>query len=107
VFIYHKPSFAGREPPATRAELIAYLQANADAIHGRVGTYYIDLIRVGFMFLSRDQEQYSDLWTLVGAMGAAGSNSTRQRQRSLNAWRAVNSCLAITSRLLRGRSRVS
>jgi iron(III) transport system substrate-binding protein len=72
VFIYHKPSFAGREPPATRAELIAYLQANADAIHGRVGTYDIDRSGVGFMFLSRDQEQYSDLWTLVGAMGAAG-----------------------------------
>lgn len=72
VFIYHKPSFSGREPPSTRAELIAYLQANADAIHGRVGTYDIDRSGVGFMFLSRDQEQYSDLWTLVGAMGAAG-----------------------------------
>jgi iron(III) transport system substrate-binding protein len=72
VFIYHKPSFAGLDPPATRAELLAYLQANADAIHGRIGTYDIDRSGVGFMFLSRDQEQYSDLWTLVGAMGAAG-----------------------------------
>ena len=72
VFIYHKPSFAGSEPPATRAELLAYLQANADAIHGRIGTYDIDRSGVGFMFLSRDQEQYSDLWALVGAMGAAG-----------------------------------
>lgn len=72
VFIYHKPSFVGQQPPTTRADLIAYLQANADAIHGRIGTYDIDRSGVGFMFLSRDQEQYSDLWTLVGAMGAAG-----------------------------------
>jgi iron(III) transport system substrate-binding protein len=72
VFIYHKPSFAGTKPPSTRAELIQYLEANADAIHGRIGTYDIERSGVGFMFFSRDQEQYSDLWTLVGAMGAAG-----------------------------------
>lgn len=72
VFIYHKPSFVGQEPPSTRAELIRYLRANADSIHGRVGTYDIERSGVGFMFFSRDQEQYSDLWTLVGAMGAAG-----------------------------------
>jgi len=71
VFIYHKPSFAGTEP-STRAELIQYLRANADAIYGRIGTYDIERSGVGFMFFSRDQEQYSDLWSLVGAMGAAG-----------------------------------
>ncbi len=72
VFIYHKPSFAGLKPPSTRAELIQYLETNADAIHGRIGTYDIERSGVGFMFFSRDQEQYADLWTLVGAMGAAG-----------------------------------
>lgn len=72
VFIYHKPSFAGTAPPATRAELIQYLKDNADSIHGRIGTYDIERSGVGFMFFSRDQEQYADLWTLVGAMGAAG-----------------------------------
>jgi iron(III) transport system substrate-binding protein len=72
VFIYHKPSFAGAKPPATRAELIQYLKTNADSIYGRVGTYDIERSGVGFMFFSRDQEQYSDLWTLVGAMGAVG-----------------------------------
>ena len=72
VFIYHKPSFAGRKPPSTRAELIDYLTANADSIYGWVGTYDIERSGVGFMFFSRDQEQYSDLWRLVGAMGAAG-----------------------------------
>jgi len=72
VFIYHKPSFAGTKPPSTRAELIQYLSANADGIFGRIGTYDIERSGVGFMFFSRDQEQYADLWTLVGAMGAAG-----------------------------------
>jgi iron(III) transport system substrate-binding protein len=72
VFIYHKPSFADSKPPSTRAELIKYLAENADSIYGRVGTYDIERSGVGFMFFSRDQEQYSDLWKLVGAMGAAG-----------------------------------
>jgi len=72
VFIYHKPSFAGHTVPATRAELIDYLEANADSLYGRIGTYDIERSGVGFMFFSRDQEQFSDLWTLVGAMGAAG-----------------------------------
>jgi iron(III) transport system substrate-binding protein len=72
VFIYNKPAFADTAPPATRGELLGYLEANADAIFGRIGTYDIERSGVGFMFFSRDQEQYADLWTLVGAMGAAG-----------------------------------
>jgi len=71
VFIYNKTAFAG-DPPTTRGELLDYLEANADAIFGRIGTYDIERSGVGFMFFSRDQEQYADLWTLVGAMGAAG-----------------------------------
>ncbi len=72
VFIYNKPAFADRAVPATRGELLDYLEANADSIFGRIGTYDIERSGVGFMFFSRDQEQYADLWTLVGAMGAAG-----------------------------------
>lgn len=72
VFIYHKPSFAGSAPPTTRAELVEYLQDNADKAFGKIGTYDIERSGVGFMFFSRDQEQYSDVWTLVDAMGAAG-----------------------------------
>jgi iron(III) transport system substrate-binding protein len=72
VFIYTQPAFAGTTPPATRGELLDYLEANADSIFGRIGTYDIERSGVGFMFFSRDQEQYADLWTLVGAMGAAG-----------------------------------
>lgn len=72
VFVYHKPSFAGRPVPQTRGELIDYLKANADAEHGRFGTYDIERAGVGFLFLSRDQEQYPDIWDLVQALGAAG-----------------------------------
>lgn len=72
VFIYHKPSFAETEPPATRGELIDYLEAQGDAVYGRIGTYDIERSGVGFMFFARDQEQYGDLWKLVRAMGAAG-----------------------------------
>ena len=58
-----------RQPPSTRRELIDYLNAEGDAVYGRIGTYDIERSGVGFMFFSRDQEQYSDLWTLVQAMG--------------------------------------
>ena len=72
VFVYHKPSFVDVAPPQTRGELIDYLEAEGDAIFGQVGTYDIERSGVGFMFFARDQEQFGDIWTLVGAMGAAG-----------------------------------
>jgi iron(III) transport system substrate-binding protein len=72
VFIYHKPSFSDAPPPATRGELIDYLEAHGDAIYGRIGTYDIERSGLGFMFFSRDQEQFGEIWQLVSAMGAAG-----------------------------------
>jgi len=72
VFVYHKPSFAGREPPATRGQLVDYLRAEGDKAYGRIATYDIERSGVGFMFMSRDQEQFPDIWSVVRAMGAAG-----------------------------------
>jgi iron(III) transport system substrate-binding protein len=72
VFVYHKPSFADAPPPQTRGELIDYLTAHRDSLFGRIGTYDIERSGVGFMFFARDQEQFRDIWRLVGAMGAAG-----------------------------------
>jgi iron(III) transport system substrate-binding protein len=72
VFIYHKPSFASQPPPATRGELIAWLETDDDANYGRIGTYDIERSGVGFMFFARDQEQFGDIWRLVSAMGSAG-----------------------------------
>lgn len=72
VFVYHKPSFVNVAPPATRGQLVDYLNAEGDRAYGRIGTYDIERSGVGFMFLSRDQEQFPDIWSVVRAMGAAG-----------------------------------
>jgi iron(III) transport system substrate-binding protein len=72
VFVYHKPSFKDQKPPSTRAELVDYLKANGESVFGRIGTYDIERSGVGFLFLSRDQEQFGDIWSVIQAMGAAG-----------------------------------
>ena len=72
VFVYHKPSFATEPPPSSRAEFVDYLKRKGDAIHGRIGTYDIERSGVGFLFMARDQEQFGDIWSVIGAMGSAG-----------------------------------
>ncbi|MFD1942659.1 ABC transporter substrate-binding protein [Paradevosia shaoguanensis] len=72
VFVYNRKAFAEAPPPQTRGEFIAYLRDHPEAVSGRVGTYDIERAGVGFLFLARDQDQYSDVWTLVEAMGDAG-----------------------------------
>jgi iron(III) transport system substrate-binding protein len=72
VFVYNKPSFQNEAPPSTRAEFIEFLQKHGDSIHGRIGTYDIERSGVGFLFMSRDQEQFGDIWSVVRAMGFAG-----------------------------------
>jgi iron(III) transport system substrate-binding protein len=72
VFVYHKPSFLNEPPPSTRAEFVAYLKRKGDVVHGRIGTYDIERSGVGFLFMARDQEQFGDIWSVIGAMGAAG-----------------------------------
>jgi iron(III) transport system substrate-binding protein len=72
VFVYHKPSFEGVSPPATRRQFVDFLEAEGDAVYGRIATYDIERSGVGFMFMSRDQEQFGDIWSVIRAMGAAG-----------------------------------
>jgi iron(III) transport system substrate-binding protein len=72
VFVYHKPSFAGVEPPATRGEFVEFLKNGGAEVYGRVATYDIERSGVGFMFMARDQEQFPDIWSVVRAFGAAG-----------------------------------
>lgn len=72
VFVYHKPSFAHEAPPSTRAEFVHYLDRQGDAVYGRIGTYDIERSGVGFLFMSRDQEQFGDIWSVIRTMGAAG-----------------------------------
>ena len=72
VFVYHKPSFRHEQPPATRAEFVDYLKRKGNAVFGRIGTYDIERSGVGFLFMSRDQEQFGDIWTVIRTMGSAG-----------------------------------
>lgn len=72
VFVYHKPSFKDEPPPSSRADFVAYLKRKGNAVHGRIGTYDIERSGVGFLFMSRDQEQFGDIWSVISAMGAAG-----------------------------------
>lgn len=71
VFAYHKPSFAGQPPPATRADLTRWMAQHPDQARGRIGTYDITRSGVGYLFMARDQELYPDIWSVVAAMGRA------------------------------------
>lgn len=68
VIVYHRPAFPNG-PPDTRAALIDWL---ATAPGGAIGTYDIARSAVGYLFLSRDMEEFADLWPMVEAMGRAG-----------------------------------
>lgn len=72
VFVYHKPSFKDVAPPATRGQFVDFLKTQGDKVYGRIATYDIERSGVGFMFMARDQEQYSDIWSVIRAMGASG-----------------------------------
>ncbi|WP_196216768.1 ABC transporter substrate-binding protein [Paracoccus shanxieyensis] len=71
VFAYHKPSFAGQTPPATRADLIRWMAEHPDQARGRIGTYDVARSGVGYLFLARDQELYPGIWSVAAAMGRA------------------------------------
>jgi len=73
VLVYHKPSFP-HGPPSSRLELMDWLAAQPAAPLGRgkIGTYDIDASAVGYLYLSRDLEHFTDIWSLIGKMGAAG-----------------------------------
>lgn len=97
VFVYHRPSFAGRDLPDTRAELLHWLQppqalptqalptqalpttpapppqpGRAPPGAARIGTYDIEESGVGYLFLARDADHFRDIWALLRAMGRAG-----------------------------------
>lgn len=71
VFAYHKPSFAGTEPPATRTDLMRWIATHPEQARGRIGTYDVTRSGVGYLFLARDQELYPGIWSVLSAMGQA------------------------------------
>lgn len=72
VIVYHKPSFAGRATPRTRADLQRLLTEEPDVLAGRIGTYDVERSGVGFLMLAREAEFDDDIWTLVSLFGRAG-----------------------------------
>lgn len=72
VFVYNKQAFEGSEPPATRGQFVDYIHAHPDAVQGRIATYDIERSGVGFLFMSRDQEQFPDIWSTIRVFGEAG-----------------------------------
>lgn len=72
VFAYHKPSFAGSEPPATRADLMRWIAEHPGLARDRVGSYDVTRSGVGYLFLARDQQLYPGIWAVIEAMGRAG-----------------------------------
>jgi iron(III) transport system substrate-binding protein len=71
LLVYHKPSFPDG-PPQSRLELLAWLADTPASLVGRVGTYDIERSAVGYLFLARDAEHFSDIWSLLRAMGRSG-----------------------------------
>ena len=71
VFAYHKPSFAGTSPPATRTDLLRWIADHPRQAQGRIGTYDITRSGVGYLFMARDQALYPGIWAVVRAMGRA------------------------------------
>lgn len=72
VFVYHKPSFADAQPPATRGQFVDYIRKHPDESQGRIATYDIERSGVGFLFMARDQEQFPDIWSTISVFGEAG-----------------------------------
>ena len=73
VLVFHKPSFPNG-PPTSRLELMEWLAAQTPAAlgGGKIGTYDIQASAVGYLYLARDLEHFTDIWSMIRYMGAAG-----------------------------------
>jgi iron(III) transport system substrate-binding protein len=73
VLVFHRPSFPNG-PPLSRLELMDWLRAQPPAAlgSGPIGTYDIEASAVGYLYLARDFEHFTDIWSLLRQMGKAG-----------------------------------
>lgn len=78
VIIYNKPYFKDRVVPRTRAELVSFLETKPDGLYGKLATYDIEKSGLGYLFLSRDDSQYSATWDLMRALGENGVKRVAQ-----------------------------
>lgn len=70
--IYNTGAIAEGDFPKTRADLIAYLNDNADTLKGKVATFDPEKSGTGFLHHTNDVVATDTFWDFAKAMGAAG-----------------------------------
>jgi len=94
--MYNKSMLAALKPPQTRAELITFLQANKDALKGKVASFDPEKSGSGFLFFNNDARTTTDTWELVKAFGGTdpkvygSSGAMREKIASGEHWIAFN-----------------
>ena len=72
VIVVNQQAMAGKELPATRADVIQMLRRDKAFWIGRVGTYDIKQSSVGYLLASQDERRISEFGILLDAFGEAG-----------------------------------
>jgi iron(III) transport system substrate-binding protein len=94
--LYNKSQMGALKPPQTRAELISFLQANKDALKGKVASFDPEKSGTGFLFFNNDSRTTTDTWDLVKAFGAVdpkvygSSGAMKEKVSSGEHWIAFN-----------------
>lgn len=70
--IYNTGAIAADSFPKTRADLIAYLRDNKDALQGKIATFDPEKSGTGFLHHTNDAISTDSFWDLAKAMGEAG-----------------------------------
>lgn len=73
VFVYNKRKLAAHEVPQTHAGLAQLLRDQPQRFKGKVATYDIERVGVGFLLATQDSMTSSAFWDLAQAMFAAGA----------------------------------
>jgi len=94
--LYNKAQLASFKLPKTRAELLAFMRDNKDALKGRLAAFDPEKSGSGFLFFSNDARTMPDTFDLVRAFGAAegktygSSGAMREKIVSGEHWLAFN-----------------
>ena len=73
VFVYNKRLLAPAEVPQTRAALAQLLRDQPGRFKGKVATYDIEKVGIGFLLATQDSMTSSGFWDLAQAMFDAGA----------------------------------
>lgn len=94
--LYNKAQLASFQLPQTRAELLAFMKTNKDALKGKLATFDPEKSGSGFLFFSNDARTLPDTYDLVRAFGATdgkiygSSGAMREKIVSGEHWLAFN-----------------